>query len=674
MIRTFTKMYDMKNLVPLLLIIFNFSVFSQNTAPVAVDDTILTYNDFSAMIMPWWNDSDVDGNTIRIDTVFGASNGSVVFTTLLVRYEADTLYSGPDQVTCVICDDGTPSLCDTSTIWITNKQVSYYDHLAINNIDAGINSDGYLFNTGSIPSFNVPKDSATTTIYSGGLWIGGKNAADSNKIYLSSEMYQSSDADFQYGPIMDEQYIFTSEEQWQRTWKITAQEIEIHRWNWWQNGYVTSDPILNWPAHGDVTKGMAENLAPFEDRNNNGIYEPLLGDLPIIKGDQALYFIFNDNKVHTASGSSAMKIEIHGMAYGFNCTDSDALYNTLFIDYTIYNRSQNTYEDTYIGFFIDFDIGGYHDDFIACDVNRSSFYAYNGYSYDNSVGGAAGYGSSPPAQSCTFLEGPLQDVDGIDNTFGVLNDESANGLGYGDGVADNERRGMDRFMYFSSQAPACCTDPENGTEFYNYLNGVWKDGTGLSYAGTGYGGPDSCKFMYPNDSDPYNFGTWGIPPDSSYSWSEENEGNTAADKRGVGSTGPFTFEPGEAQELTMAFVFADSDTGDQYSSVALMQQYIDEVRAMYLADATPCGNGVFSTLKPLNNGEQQNLVLYPNPASNVLFIKGTSNQELSYEIYDVTGKLVLRGTTNQNAIEVSNLNSGLYFMNFEGRSHRFIKK
>lgn len=95
---------------------------------------------------------------------------------------------------------------------------------------------------------------------------------------------------------------------------------------------------------------------------------------------------------------------------------------------------------------------------------------------------------------------------------------------------------------------------------------------------------------------------------------------------------------------------------------------------MYFADATPCGSGVFSTLKPLSDEEQQNLVLYPNPASNVLFIKGTSNQELSYEIYDVTGKLVLRGTTNQNAIEVSNLNSGLYFMNFEGRSHRFIKK
>ncbi|MDB4754985.1 T9SS type A sorting domain-containing protein [bacterium] len=668
----------MKNLVPLLLIIFNFSVFSQNTAPVAVDDTLLIYNDINFMIWPRSNDTDFDGNTIFIDTVFGASNGTVSFTNLIVWYEADTLYSGSDQITCVMCDDGAPSLCDTSTIWITNKQVSYYDNIDINNIDAGINSDGYLFYTGNRPSFNVPKDSATTTIYSGGLWIGGKNAADSNKIYLASEMYQSSGSDFQFGPVMDEQHIFNSEEQWQRTWKITTQEIEIHRWNWWQNGYVTPDPILNWPAHGDVTKGMVENLAPFEDRNNNGIYEPLLGDLPIIKGDQALYFIFNDNKAHTASGSSKMKIEIHGMAYGFNCTDSDALYNTLFIDYTIYNRSQNNYEDTYIGFFIDFDIGGYNDDFIACDVNRSSFYAYNGDNIDESSGGA-GYGSSPPAQSCTFLKGPLQDMDGIDNTFGVLNDESVNGLGYGDGVADNERRGIDRFMSVSRNGASCCIDPVNGSEFYNYLTGFWKDGSQLVFGGAGHPnstGVDTCKFMHPKESDPTNFGTWGVTPNYPFidGWSEENESNSSGDKRGIGSTGPFTFEPGEIQEITMAFVFADSDTGDQYSSVALMQQYIDEVRAMYLADATPCGNGVFSTLKPLNNEEQQNLVLYPNPASNVLFIKGTSNQELSYEIYDVTGKLVLRGTTNQNAIEVSNLNSGLYFMNFEGRSHRFIKK
>ena len=265
----------------------------------------------------------------------------------------------------------------------------------------------------------------------------------------------------------------------------------------------------------------------------------------------------------------------------------------------------------------------------------------------------------------------MQDYDGVDNSFGISNYESINGFGYGDGLADNERIGMDRFI---SNLAFSTSEPPIG--YYNILRGKTSDGTSLTYGGTGCGGIDTCKFMFPKDSDPYNFGTWGTPPTYPFSngWSEENENNTPMDKRGVGSTGSFTFGAGEMQEITIAFNFAKSDTGNQHSSVALMQQYIDEVRAMYLADATPCGNGVFSTLKPLNNEEQQNLVLYPNPASNVLFIKGTSNQELSYEIYDVTGKLVLRGTTNQNAIEVSNLNSGLYFMNFEGRSHRFIKK
>ncbi|MBT6746346.1 MAG: T9SS type A sorting domain-containing protein [Flavobacteriales bacterium] len=543
--------------------------------------------------------------------------------------------------------------------------------ISINNISAAVRTNGSLFQDDLYAGFEVPQNSGTHTIYSGSLWIGGLDA--NGALHMAAATYvQDMAQDYWPGPVSDSAYYVAADSTWNRLWKVSAQEINSHIWNYWQSTYSIPEAILNWPAHGDISKGQEANLAPFIDANGNGLYEPMQGDYPKIKGDEAVYFIMNDDRLpHTGSNGEQMRIEVHGMVYGFNCANSEALFNTLFIDYKIINRSQYSYDDTFIGFFMDFDIGGYSDDYMACDVNRSSFYAYNGDSLDNPSAGAAGYGTSPPAQSLTFLKGPLQDSDGVDNSFGISNYESINGFGYGDGVADNERIGMDRFI---SNLAFSTSEPPIG--YYNILRGKTSDGTSLTYGGTGFGGIDTCKFMFPKDSDPYNFGTWGTPPSYPFSngWSEENENNTPMDKRGVGSTGPFTFGAGEMQEITIAFTFAKSDTGNQHSSVALMQQYIDEVRAMYLADATPCGNGVFSTLKPLNNEEQQNLVLYPNPASNVLFIKGTSNQELSYEIYDVTGKLVLRGTTNQNAIEVSNLNSGLYFMNFEGRSHRFIKK
>jgi len=36
--------------------------------------------------------------------------------------------------------------------------------------------------------------------------------------------------------------------------------------------------------------GQSEKIAPFYDNNNDGIYDPMAGDYPQIKGDQALFF------------------------------------------------------------------------------------------------------------------------------------------------------------------------------------------------------------------------------------------------------------------------------------------------------------------------------------------------------------------------------------------------
>ncbi|MBL4624631.1 MAG: T9SS type A sorting domain-containing protein, partial [Flavobacteriales bacterium] len=409
----------------------------------------------------------------------------------------------------------------------------------------------------------------------------------------------------------------------------------------------------------------------FIDTNNNGIYEPFYGDYPKIKGDLAVYFIINDDRnVHTVSGGEPLIIEIHGMAYGFNCPGSNALDNTLFLNYSIFNRSQNTYADMYIGFFMDLDIGGYTDDFMACDVNRSTFYAYNGDSLDESSNGATGYGTSPPAQSCTFLNGPLQDADGSDNNFGVGLNESVNGIGFGDGIIDNERRGLDRFI----SDLTILTDPTIPISYYNILQGKMSYGPNLTYGGTGTNGVDTCKFMFPKDSDPYNFGTWGSTPNYPFSdgWSEENENAPSGERRGVGSTGPFTFEPGDIQEITIAFVFAESDTGSQYSSVVLMQQYIDDVRGMYVADTTPCGYGVFSSL-PEQELEKISFEIYPNPTSNLLHISGTEPANSVYRIYDMAGKLVAEEKLTQSIIDVSRLSTGLYFIKIDNYTQRFIK-
>jgi len=77
---------------------------------------------------------------------------------------------------------------------------------------------------------------------------------------------------------------------------------------------------------------------------------------------------------------------------------------------------------------------------------------------------------------------------------------------------------------------------------------------------------------------------------------------------------------------------------------------------------------------PLSTEEQQykDLKLYPNPASNYIFIN--SNDSLEIQIIDMRGKKVFESVfgNNDNGIHVGNLRSGIYFAKLRS-SNNFIK-
>jgi hypothetical protein len=50
--------------------------------------------------------------------------------------------------------------------------------------------------------------------------------------------------------------------------------------------------------------------------------------------------------------------------------------------------------------------------------------------------------------------------------------------------------------------------------------------------------------------------------------------------------------------------------------------------------------------------------LYPVPATDKLFIDGVESKE--YKIYDLSGRVILEGTTIENTIDVSSLSTGVY--------------
>ena len=66
--------------------------------------------------------------------------------------------------------------------------------------------------------------------------------------------------------------------------------------------------------------------------------------------------------------------------------------------------------------------------------------------------------------------------------------------------------------------------------------------------------------------------------------------------------------------------------------------------------------------------------IYPNPATDMLYIKGKANRSepCNISIYQITGQLVLHN--NQcNAVNISGLAAGMYIIKVNGKTSRFIK-
>jgi hypothetical protein len=59
---------------------------------------------------------------------------------------------------------------------------------------------------------------------------------------------------------------------------------------------------------------------------------------------------------------------------------------------------------------------------------------------------------------------------------------------------------------------------------------------------------------------------------------------------------------------------------------------------------------------------KQKLNLYPQPASQVLFIEGATIYEASYTVSDISGRIVQHGQFENNPLSVRDLQDGLYLL------------
>ena len=74
-----------------------------------------------------------------------------------------------------------------------------------------------------------------------------------------------------------------------------------------------------------------------------------------------------------------------------------------------------------------------------------------------------------------------------------------------------------------------------------------------------------------------------------------------------------------------------------------------------------------------------NMEIYPNPAKDIIFIKGNNRQKkLTVSIFNSSGKKVMEVKNAENSVDISELKKGIYFItvcdgNKRQISKRFIK-
>ncbi|KFF24865.1 T9SS type A sorting domain-containing protein [Chryseobacterium vrystaatense] len=72
--------------------------------------------------------------------------------------------------------------------------------------------------------------------------------------------------------------------------------------------------------------------------------------------------------------------------------------------------------------------------------------------------------------------------------------------------------------------------------------------------------------------------------------------------------------------------------------------------------------------------EKENVKIYPNPTADFVYVTLNSNSKIEdAEIYDASGRLVLKTKIDSGKLDLRNLNSGIYMISFKNPDLKPIK-
>jgi hypothetical protein len=532
------------------------------------------------------------------------------------------------------------------------------DSVDINNISASVLVHGDLWwnPTLGVADCSFPKGSSKNINFAGALWMSGYDG--SGNLHVAAQTYRQTGNDYWPGPLdAHDTLTYATSSAWAKIWKVNQTDIDAFLALPTHTTTNTPAAILTWPANGNayaqgnggVPLTISTVMAPFVDVNGDGIYEPLLGEYPAIRGDQALWWVFSDNgPAHTETKGRPLGIEVHAMAYAYS--RGTLIDDVIYYDYEIFSHSINFYHNFRIGMFDDMDLGYYGDDYIGFDSSHRMGVTYNGTTCDGCSAGSPvnSYGRDIPIAGVSMIVLPGDSASSVapaGSFTTYTNDASV----FGNPVADTA---YDHYLRSENRA---------GQHFTNTFSGA-----GLPCLVQGAG--PNTNYLYTGD------------PSNPGQWSECNCNNDPGDRRFIIASNDFSVLPGSVNHVVMALVTTNPDTNNAcpQASFANIKTVADTAWYIYNNPLPPLPPSGVSMVN-LNS----RIALYPNPAHNQLFIESSasSNATETIEIYNIIGqkeKVTFNKTANTSVADISALPAGLHIVMYNdgvGQANvKFVKE
>ncbi|MFQ5583030.1 MAG: T9SS type A sorting domain-containing protein, partial [Calditrichia bacterium] len=430
---------------------------------------------------------------------------------------------------------------------------------------SGVDPDG---NSGGI----YPRGTAGVVFQDGIIWGGIVN----NKIQVGGQTYSIGT---QAGWITESGTPIDPNDARVRIYRIRSD------WRTLTGAQIAQDAqeVNRLPSLNDVTEAMTTDIinqyaddwknwpvdlgAPWVDKNNNGVYDPVLdengaaiaadGDHPgIANADMVIWYVINDldaGRVSNLYASDPIGLEMQVTMWGYNQPNA-VLGQLIFKKYLIINKAGPVIDSTYLAQWCDPDLGNFSDDVVGNDSTLSLGFAYNGFETDNAFDE---FNLAPAAMGYDFFQGPiLQGIAGEDKNNNGVDDAEDWAIFNLDSVGPGFiNLPMTSFSYYSAGNEEW-TDPRlrsyDGTlEWYNALRGFITTTDVLN----------PTPFTHRETGKPTKFPLNG-DPNLPHSATNDVDGQGAnfspADRRFALCSGPFVMQPGDSQEVVVALVGGSS--------------------------------------------------------------------------------------------------------------------